>query len=257
MENSSTLIQHQCECVAPEADIDPLHTCLSSGGSELRSYVLRNGRMTETQKRALLDGYPLFGLVYKPGRLIQPEQLFGRKGPFIVEIGFGMGDASADIATNLPDHNILGLEVHAPGVGHLLDLVMQHKLQNLRVCRHDAMDVIETMLAPDSVDGFLIFFPDPWPKKRHHKRRLIRPSILSLLTSRLKPGGYIYFASDWEEYAESALEMFLAEPGLQNQFARWAERREWRPVTKFEQRAITEGRPIREIYFVKKSSNQE
>lgn len=232
--------------------IDPLDKQLTVSSSELRSYVLRNGRLTDQQKATLQAQYRQYGIDYSPGLILGPERLFGRSGKFVIEIGFGMGTATAEIAAKLPEILFLGLEVHVPGIARLLSLIEDKQLGNLKLCRHDAIELIQTMTLPDSVDGFHIFFPDPWPKKRHHKRRLIRPSVLSLLADRLKPGAYIYFVTDWEEYAEAALETFLQEKQLQNTGSPWAERRSWRPVTKFEKRALDEGRHIREILFTKK-----
>lgn len=217
----------------------------------IRSYVLRSGRFTDAQKNALERLYPRYGVAWEPGRRVDSASLFGVEAPFVVEIGFGMGLATADIAEALPDRSFLGLEVHAPGVGKLLSEIERRGLSNLRVLRHDAIEVVDSMLAPGSVDGFHIFFPDPWPKKRHHKRRLISPDFSAALAGRLKPGGYVYFVTDWAEYADAALAVLSATPGLANAYDRWADREPWRPVTKFEARAIHDGRPIRELKFLK------
>jgi len=163
-----------------------------------------------------------------------------------------MGTATVAIAEALPDVAFLGLEVHAPGVGKLLSEIEARTIANLRVCRHDAVEVVDSMLAPESVDGFHVFFPDPWPKKRHHKRRIMGADFVRLMASRLKAGGYLYYVTDWEEYAEATLETMSAEPALRNAYGRWADREAWRPVTKFEQRAINDGRPIRELKFIKR-----
>jgi tRNA (guanine-N7-)-methyltransferase len=207
--------------------------------------------MTDNQKEALQRLYRQHGVPWEPGRVVDALSLFGPdfKGPFIVEIGFGMGDATAKIAEALPGTGFFGIEVHAPGVGQMLLEIERRKLQNLKICRHDAMELVESMLALDSVDGFHVFFPDPWPKKRHHKRRIIRPDFVGLMARRLKPGAYLYFVTDWEEYAEASLEVLKAEPLLANAFEVWADREPWRPVTKFEKRAIEEGRQIRELIF--------
>lgn len=207
--------------------------------------------MTDMQKSALAGLYERYGVQWNPDVTVDATSLFGSDGPFIIEVGFGMGLATAAIARSLPDSRFLGLEVHAPGVGKLLSEIAARDLQNLRVCRHDAVEVIDAMVAPRSVDGFHVFFPDPWPKKRHHKRRIMNPAFVNLMADRLKPGGYIYYVTDWEEYAVATLDVLGAQPNLANGFARWAERQPWRPVTKFEQRAINDGRPIRELYFTK------
>jgi len=208
--------------------------------------------MTDMQKEALAGLYERHGVPWNPAVTVNAASLFGTEAPFIVEVGFGMGLATAAIAQALPDARFLGLEVHAPGVGKLLSEIAARSIQNLRVCRHDAVEVIESMIAPQSVDGFHIFFPDPWPKKRHHKRRIMNAAFVTLLADRLKPGGYIYYVTDWEEYAVATLEVLGAQANLTNNFAPWAERQPWRPVTKFEQRAINDGRLVRELYFTKR-----
>lgn len=226
---------------------------LSASGIGIRSYVLRSGRMTAMQKDALALLYSRYGVSWEPGRMLDSRVLFDRQVPFVVEIGFGMGLATASIAEALPDTGFLGLEVHAPGVGKLLSEIDRRNIMNLRVCRHDAVEVIDAMLAPGSADGFHVFFPDPWPKKRHHKRRLMNAAFIRLLASRLKPGGYLYFVSDWEEYADATLGLLSAEPALANAHEGWAAREPWRPITKFEQRALADGRPIRELKFIRRN----
>ncbi len=225
---------------------------LSARDVGIRSYVIRSGRMTDMQKDALVHLYARYGIDWDPSRKLDSSAIIGHEAPLIVEIGFGMGTATATIAEALPQTAFLGLEVHAPGVGKLLSEIDSRAIANLRVCRHDAVEVVDAMLAPESVDGFHVFFPDPWPKKRHHKRRIMNPDFVRLMASRLKAGGYLYYVTDWEEYAEATLEVLSAEPSLVNAFERWAEREPWRPVTKFEQRAINDGRPVRELKFIKK-----
>lgn len=231
-----------------------LTTPSPDGRQSPRSYVLRAGHMTDNQKDALKSLYKQYGVPWEPGKLVNARSLFGpgMHGPFIVELGFGMGDATARIAQALPDTAFFGIEVHAPGVGQMLLEIKRQELKNLKVCRHDAMEVVELMLAPASVDGFHVFFPDPWPKKRHHKRRLMRQDFVALLASRLRPGAYLYFVTDWEEYAEATLEVLRSEALLTNAFEAWAVREPWRPVTKFEKRAVDEGRRIRELLFRRK-----
>jgi tRNA (guanine-N7-)-methyltransferase len=224
---------------------------LSAREIGIRSYVVRSGRMTDMQKDALARLYPLHGVAWDPDGCLDPEELFGSICPFVVEIGFGMGSATAVIAQELPHTGFLGLEVHAPGVGKLLSEIESRGIKNLRVCRHDAVEVVESMIEPGIVDGFHVFFPDPWPKKRHHKRRIMNPGFVRLMASRLRSGGYVYFVTDWEEYAEATLEVLSAEPSLTNVYDTWATRESWRPITKFEQRAINDGRPIRELKFTK------
>lgn len=233
-----------------------LNEPLSVRDRGIRSYVVRSGRMTDMQKDALEHLYDRHGLTWNPGTMLGTEPVFGRTAQFVVEIGFGMGVATAEIAGALPDTCFIGLEVHAPGVGKLLSEIEARGLTNLKVFRHDATEVVDSMLLPDSVDGFHIFFPDPWPKKRHHKRRIMSAGFISALAGKLKPGGYIYFVTDWEEYAWWTLERMTAEPLLENPFAPWATREPWRPVTKFEQKAIRAGRPIRELRFLKRRPDQ-
>jgi len=225
---------------------------LSARDVGIRSYVIRSGRMTDMQKDALARLYPSHGLAWEPGRFLGPADIMAQAAPgtpLVVEVGFGMGQATAAIAEALPGTAFLGLEVHAPGVGRLLSEIEARRIRNLRLMRHDAVEVVGEMLAPESVDGFHVFFPDPWPKKRHHKRRIMSADFIRLLASRLREGGYLYYVTDWEEYAEATLEVLSAEPLLVNAYPRWAERRPWRPVTKFERRALEAGRPIRELIF--------
>lgn len=226
---------------------------LSSRSAGERSFVLRSGRMTEHQKDALGRLYPVYGVPYEPGTRIDPGALYqGRSGPFVVEVGFGMGAATAHIAEALAETRFLGIEVHAPGVGKLLAEIEARRIANLLVMRHDALEVLRDMLPEGSVDGFHVFFPDPWPKKRHHKRRIMGAEFIRLMATRLREGGYLYFVTDWEEYAEWALERMEAEPLLVNAHERWAPRAPWRPTTKFERRALDEKRPIRELWFTRR-----
>lgn len=229
-------------------------TPLSERAVGIRSYVVRSGRMTALQKDALGQLYERHGVAWEPGRILNPATLFApgdAAKPFVVEVGFGMGDATATIAEALPDARFLGLEVHAPGVGKLLSEIEQRSIHNLKLCRHDAVEVVDSMLAPGSVSGFHVFFPDPWPKKRHHKRRIMNPDFVRLMAGRLAPGGYLYFVTDWEEYAAATLAVLSAEPLLRNAYARWAERESWRPVSKFERHAIADGRPVLELKFLR------
>ena len=217
----------------------------------IRSYVLRAGRMTDAQRHGLGTLEPVYGLEFDAARPFELGSIFGGR-PVVVEIGFGMGDATVEIAAARPDAGFLGIEVHAPGVGKLLSELGKRKLENVRTVRHDAVEVLEKSVAPGSLAGFHIFFPDPWPKKRHHKRRLVTRPFTDLLASRLAPGGYIHFVTDWAEYAEWARAQLEATPGLVNSHpGGWAPRPEWRPVTKFERKAGSAGRAIRELEFRK------
>jgi tRNA (guanine-N7-)-methyltransferase len=169
----------------------------------------------------------------------------------VLEIGFGMGETTATIAAANPGIDYLAIEVHTPGVGGLLKLFDERGLANVRIVQHDAVDVLEHMIAPGALDGVHVFFPDPWPKKRHHKRRLIQPPLVSLLASRLKPGGYIHVATDWEAYAQQVLEVLSREPALRNTADGYAPRPDYRPLTKFDQRGLRFGHGVWDVVFRK------
>ena len=179
------------------------------------------------------------------------DNLFGRSAPRILEIGFGMGETTAEIARAHLENDYLGIEVHTPGVGSLLKQIAESGITNLRLIQHDAVEVLEHMIAPSTLDGVHVFFPDPWPKKRHHKRRLLQPPLVSLLASRIKPEGYVHVATDWEEYASQILEVLSAEPGLENTASAYAERPASRPLTKFEQRGLKLGHRVWDLVFRK------
>jgi len=214
----------------------------------IRSYVLRQGRMTEGQRDANARLLPRYGLSFAAEPL-DIARVFGRHAPTVVEIGFGMGDTTAEIAAAHPDVNYLGIEVHAPGVGSLLRLIEARALANVRIVQHDAVDVLSTMIAPASLAGVHIFFPDPWPKKRHHKRRLIQSEVARLMASRLTPGGYLHLATDWQGYADWMLDALAQVPELNNTAARFAARPEYRPLTKFERRGLRLGHEVCDIVF--------
>jgi tRNA (guanine-N7-)-methyltransferase len=218
----------------------------------IRSYVLRAGRMTEAQKRALEDLWARYGLDFDPGAKLDLAAAFGNAKPVVAEIGFGMGQATWRIAQDRPEFNYLGVEVHTPGVGRLLADLAGRGIENVRIFRHDAVEVFERMVAPASFAGLHVFYPDPWPKKRHHKRRLIREGLAGLLASRLAPGGYLYFVTDIEDYARWSLEVLSRTEGLSNRFAEFAPRQEWRPETKFEAHASRDGRSRWELIFEKR-----
>ena len=213
--------------------------------------MLRQGRVSKAQRRAYDTLLPRYGLSFEP-RLIDFDAVFGRHARRIVEIGFGMGETTAAIATAHPDDDYLGIEVHTPGVGSLLKLIEEHGLTNVRIVQHDAVDVFEHMLAPAALDGVHVFFPDPWPKKRHHKRRLLQPPFVALLASRLKPGGYVHVATDWEDYAQEVLQVMSAEPRLANTADGFAPRPAYRPLTKFEQRGLRLGHGVWDVVFTKR-----
>jgi tRNA (guanine-N7-)-methyltransferase len=221
------------------------------GDNGIRTYVLRAGRMTDGQKRALEDHGRRLVLPFEAGARLDYRATFGRLAPVVCEIGFGMGMATWRIAEAMPDRDFLGIEVHTPGVGKLVSELAAHGLRNVRIIHHDAVEVLEKMIPEGSLAGFHIFYPDPWPKKRHHKRRLIRPGLVELLASRLASGGYLYFVTDIEAYAAASLEVLSATPGFRNRYEGYAPRQEWRPETKFENRASAQGRPAFELFFEK------
>lgn len=214
----------------------------------VRSYVLRQGRLTPAQQRACEALLPRFGIPYRE-MLLDLEEAFGRRAPKILEIGFGMGETTAHIAARHPENDYLGIEVHTPGVGSLLKRLADANLTNVRVIQHDAVEVLAHMIPAESLDGAYLFFPDPWPKKRHHKRRLVQPPFVSLLSSRMKPGAYLHVATDWEDYAQQILDVLGSEPTLVNTARGFAPRPEWRPQTKFEVRGLKLGHPVWDVLF--------
>jgi tRNA (guanine-N7-)-methyltransferase len=214
----------------------------------IRSFVRRTGRTTVGQGRALRELAPRYVLPYQP-RVLDLEQVFGRAAPTILEIGFGMGEATAHIAALMPERNFLCCEVHDPGVGALLMRIEERGLSNVRIVQHDAVEVIEHMLAPASLAGVHIFFPDPWHKARHNKRRLVQPGFVGRLMPRLAPGAVVHCATDWEPYAQQMLEVLDAEPGLANTSAGYAPRPDYRPLTKFENRGLKLGHGVWDLVF--------
>jgi tRNA (guanine-N7-)-methyltransferase len=215
----------------------------------IRSFVIRAGRTTAGQQRALDTLLPRFGLPYRETAL-DLAAVFGRAdSPKILEIGFGMGETTARIAAAHPAADYIGVEVHTPGVGALLLRIEELGLANLRVIQHDAHEVLEHMIAPGSLAGVHIFFPDPWHKKRHHKRRLVQPPLVALVASRLAPGGYLHCATDWEEYAAQMLEVLSAELALANTAEAYAPRPDYRPLTKFENRGLRLGHGVWDLVF--------
>lgn len=214
----------------------------------IRSYVLRAGRMGTGQQRALEALGPRFVLPFEERALDFPA-VFGRSAPVVLEIGFGMGDATAQIAALRPGTDFLGVEVHTPGVGALLKRIGEQGLTNLRIVQHDAVQVLQKMIAPSSLAGVHVFFPDPWHKKKHHKRRLIQPAFVNLLASRLVLGGYLHCATDWQPYAEQMLEVLSAEPALRNTAQDYAPKPDHRPLTKFENRGLKLGHGVWDLVF--------
>jgi tRNA (guanine-N7-)-methyltransferase len=217
----------------------------------IRSYVLRGGRLGPGQQRALAELGPRFVLPYAPAPL-DFEAVFGRRAPVLLEIGFGMGDATAQVAAAAPEHDLIGCEVHEAGVGALLKRIGEQGLPNVRILRHDAVEVLRDMVPPASLAGVHLWFPDPWHKKRHHKRRIVQPGFVDLVASRLAPGGYLHCATDWQPYAEQMLEVLSACPALANTAAGgYAPRPAWRPQTKFETRGLKLGHGVWDLVFTK------
>jgi tRNA (guanine-N7-)-methyltransferase len=220
-------------------------------GQRLKSFVKRGGRTTDGQQRAYDELGPTYLLPYRAAPL-DFAATFGREAPTVLEIGFGMGEATAHIAAVMPETNFLCCEVHEPGVGALLKRIGEQGLTNIRICAHDAVDVLDHMLPTGTLAGVHIFFPDPWHKKRHNKRRLIQPPLVAKLADRLKPGGYLHCATDWQPYAEQMLEVLSAEPMLRNTADGWAEKPHYRPLTKFENRGLKLGHGVWDLVFARR-----
>lgn len=216
----------------------------------IRSYVLRQGRISEAQQRSYDTLMPVYGIDYAK-QLVDLEKSFNRVAPKILEIGFGMGETTAAIAENYPQNDYLALEVHTPGVGSLLKQIQVKNLSNIRIIQHDAVEVLRDMLAEESLDGAHIYFPDPWHKARHNKRRLIQAPLVALLASKLKSGAYLHLATDWEHYAQQMLAVLSAEPSLHNTAADYAARPAHRPLTKFENRGLKLGHGVWDLIFQK------
>ncbi len=214
----------------------------------IRSFVLRAGRMGPGQARAMKDLGPRYLLPFQPQPL-DLDATFGRSAPRVLEIGFGMGDATAAVASASPGTDFIGIEVHAPGVGALLKMLGEERLNNVRIVQHDAVEVLAQMIAPASLAGIHIWFPDPWHKFKHNKRRLIQSAFVTRLAQYLAPGGYLHCATDWEPYAVQMLQVLTAEPQLVNTAAGYAPRPAWRPLTKFENRGLKLGHGVWDLLF--------
>ncbi len=210
--------------------------------------MLRQGRITPAQQRACDELYPRYGIPYSAAP-VDAQALFGRSAPLVLEIGSGMGETTAAIARAHPGTDYLAVEVHGPGIGSLLRRIEAERLPNLRVVRHDALDVLEHMIADGALAGIYLFFPDPWPKKRHHKRRIVQPAFAALAARKLAPGGILHAATDWQDYAEQMLAVLSAEPLLENTAAGFAPRPEHRPLTKFERRGLGLGHAVWDLVF--------
>ena len=220
-------------------------------GFHIRSFVLRQGRISPAQQRACDTMLPHFGIPYFK-QPVDLKKAFGRDAPKILEIGFGMGDSTAAIALAHPKNDYLALEVHTPGVGNLLKLIDTQQIGNIRIIQHDAVEVLRDMIGLSTLDGAHIFFPDPWHKARHNKRRLIQAPFIAQLVQKLKPGGYIHIATDWQDYAEQMLAVLSAEPLLENTVSDYAPRPAYRPLTKFEKRGLNLGHGVWDLIFRRK-----
>ena len=219
--------------------------------THIRSFVLRQGRVSSAQQRYHQDMMPKIGIMYTSEPL-DTDVLFGRRAPRILEIGFGMGETTAAIARHMPDHDFIAIEVHTPGVGSLCKQIAEQGIANIRIIQHDAVEVLRDMIAVGSLAGAHIFFPDPWPKKRHHKRRLIQPPLVELLASRLAVGGYLHCATDVEDYAQQMVEVLRGCALLENTSVMadgFAQRPAYRPQTKFEKRGLRLGHGVWDVVF--------
>lgn len=219
--------------------------------THIRSFVLRQGRVSNAQLRFFETMMPNIGIPYAP-TMLDLDAVFGRSAPRILEIGFGMGETTAAIAQAASDKDFIAIEVHTPGVGSLCKLIAEHAIPNIRIIQHDAVEVLRDMLPPTSLAGAHVFFPDPWPKKRHHKRRLIQAPLIDLLASRLAPAAYLHCATDVEDYAEQMLDVLAACPQLTNTAERFAPRPDYRPQTKFESRGLRLGHGVWDVVFRRK-----
>ena len=221
--------------------------------THIRSYVLRQGRVSNAQQRCYQNLMPRYGIAYTT-QTLDLNAVFGRHAPRILEIGFGMGESTAAIAQAHPGQDYLAVEVHTPGVGSLLKQMEEKNLGNIRIIQHDAVEVLRDMLADDALDGVHIFFPDPWHKARHNKRRLIQAPFVAQLAQKLKPGGYLHVATDWQDYAEQVLAVLSAEPWLRNTASDYAPRPAYRPLTKFEQRGLRLGHGVWDLVFIRQKN---
>lgn len=216
----------------------------------IRSFVLREGRITPAQQRAFAQHWRRFGIDYT-GQTVDLDVLFGRVAPHVLEIGFGNGEALAWAAQNDPGRDYLGIEVHRPGAGRLMNALAAHDVDNVRIWNHDAVEVLQNEISPKVLDEVRIWFPDPWPKKRHHKRRLIQPGLIELLTTRVRPGGRLHLATDWPEYALHMREVLASHTGWRLCEAESGEsmRPAWRIETRFERRGINLGHPVTDLLY--------
>ncbi|MDX1669093.1 MAG: tRNA (guanosine(46)-N7)-methyltransferase TrmB [Limnobacter sp.] len=227
----------------------PLDEGLEYG--HIRTFARRRGHLSKGQERAIAEGMPVWGLDYHPDQTLNFSQIFGREAPTWLEIGFGMGETTAQIALAHPEVNYLGVEVYPAGVGAMLKRIEEHEIKNVRIMSHDVIDILQHMIPVESLDRVLVYFPDPWRKKRHHKRRLIRPDFLDILCPKMRVGSVLHCATDWEDYAYQMLEVLEAEPSLSNQSEGFSPRPDTRPLTKFENRGLRLGHGVWDLLFEK------
>ncbi|HSG10614.1 MAG TPA: tRNA (guanosine(46)-N7)-methyltransferase TrmB [Gammaproteobacteria bacterium] len=222
----------------------------------IQSFVRREGRITRGQQRALDQLWPLYGIT--PGSPVDLDALFGRTAPRTLEIGFGNGEALAEIAAQQPEHDFIGIEVHRPGVGHLLQLLEKRGISNVHIYNTDAVKVLTDCIPDNSLDRLLLFFPDPWHKKRHHKRRIVQPAFVELIARKLRPGGIFHMATDWQDYAEHALAVLQASASFRNCAGdgNYSAKPEYRPLTKFEQRGQRLGHIVRDLLFERRQADE-
>lgn len=243
--NTETLVPRDASKTQTEDSLD-------ENQRRIKSFVLRQGRLTKSQQKALDEYWKIFGLEVSQGPLDFVET-FGRQAPTIIEIGFGMGKSLAEMAKANPQNNYIGIEVHKPGVGALLKLIADEQLKNLRVFNDDAIEVLANCIPPNSLSGVYLFFPDPWHKKRHHKRRIVQPEFAATLANHLKIDGHFHMATDWENYAEHMMEVMSAAPNYRNIAGegQFTPRPDYRPLTKFEQRGQRLGHGVWDLIFAK------
>jgi len=215
----------------------------------IRSYILRQGRITAAQTKAIQENLKKHAIVFENQPINFNDVFQNRSGELVLEIGFGMGTSTAEIAKSNPKKNYIAIEVHSPGVGNLLKLIQENDISNLKIIQHDAVDVLNTMIKNDSLDGIHIFFPDPWPKKRHHKRRLIQDSFLELMAQKIKQSGYLHIATDWEDYALWIIDLLDKETLLQKTSEDFFRKPDYRPLTKYENRGIKLGYKVWDMIY--------
>lgn len=257
-ENQTELEESMAPAVSPEDGTVPAGAADEAHDAEyarehwkIRSFVRREGRITPSQEKALTELFPVYGIEYSKERVLDFKELFGNSNDVVLEIGFGMGSSILEMAEKSPDVNFLGIEVHRPGVGVCLREMKKRGIENLRVMSDDAVDIMTDMIPDGSLSRIQLFFPDPWQKKKHHKRRIVQPSFITLAANKLKSGGILHLATDWESYAEEMLEVIGQSQDFQNLASdgRFIEPRPDRPVTKFEQRGIRLGHVIHDLMY--------